>query len=96
MSDREPPRPGQWYRDLDLESLFEVTRVTADEVSIQFFDGDTESFTGEQWQGLSLESVVQPRLETPQDEEWFSELDTEDYPVDSDTLRLWQESDDLG
>ena len=96
MSDREPPRPGQWYRDLDLESLFEVTRVTADEVSIQFFDGDTESLTGEQWQRLSLESVTQPRLETPQDEEWFSELDAEDYPVDGDTIRLWQESDDLG
>jgi hypothetical protein len=80
------PVPGQWYEDLEEESLFQVLSVDPDEelVQIQHEDGEVEEFELDIWHELDLDKATQPEGWTgspaaaDDDEEWDEDEDEDD------------------
>lgn len=86
------PVPGQWYEDLEEESLFQVLSVDPDEelVQIQHEDGEIEEFDLDTWHELDLDKATQPEGwsgsddEDEDDEEWDEDEDEDDDDWDDD------------
>lgn len=77
---------GAWYRDIELDALFEV--VALDEVSrtveVQYADGAIGEFDFESWQQLQLKPAA-----APEDSDIAYELSNEDRWTDNSTLESW-------
>jgi hypothetical protein len=89
MSDVDPII-GNWYRNEETGNDFEVVAVDEDaqNVEIQYFDGELEELDLDAWYELPLEAI-----ETPED--WsgpFDELDEDDLGYDEEEL---SDEDDL-
>lgn len=90
------PVPGQWYEDLEEESLFQVLSVDPDEelVQIQHEDGEIEEFDLDTWHELDLDKGTEPEGwsgsedDDEDDEEWEEdeEEDEDDWDDDDDDL----------
>ncbi|MGC3979855.1 MAG: hypothetical protein QM808_01175 [Steroidobacteraceae bacterium] len=83
------PVPGQWYEDLEEESLFQVLSVDPDEelVQIQHEDGEIEEFDLDTWHELDLDKGEEP-------EGWSGSEDDEDEDEDDDWEEDEEEEDD--
>lgn len=75
MSDLDPI-VGNWYKNLEDETRFEVVALDekAQAIEIQYFDGEVEELDLDTWYDLVLEAIEAP-------EDWsgaYDELDPED------------------
>lgn len=75
MLKRIQPEVGNWYENVDAETLFEVVAIDEDgsTLAIQYFEGELEELDLETFWQLSLRTVDQP-------EDWAGpyEIDQED------------------
>ncbi len=87
------PVPGQWYEDLEEESLFQVLSVDPDEelVQIQHEDGEIEEFDLDTWHELDLDKASEPEGWSGSEEEWDEDEDEEEEDEDEDD---WDEDED--
>jgi hypothetical protein len=79
MNDLDPI-VGNWYRDLDSQTDFEVVAVDEDAqtVEIQYFEGEVEEIDLDSWYAMILEPIEQP-------EDWsgpFDDVEPEDLGYD--------------
>ena len=74
MSAGEDPVLGGWYRDIDLDRIFQVVAFddTDGVVEVQFSDGDVQALELDEWQALTLEPATEP-------DEWY---DADEYDDD--------------
>ena len=72
------PQIGNWYRDLQAGSIFEVVAID-DAVEAQMVDGEICEYDLESWDELLLETIEEP-------EDWRNpfELSGDDYRDSSD------------
>jgi hypothetical protein len=75
MSELDPV-VGNWYKNLEDESEFEVVAVDDDAqtVQIQYFDGEVEEIDLDSWYELALEAIAEP-------EDWsgaYDEMEADD------------------
>lgn len=70
MPNELDPIVDQWYVHLDKGQRFYVTAIqeTDDSVEVQYFDGDLEEFTFEDWRELNVALSEQP-------ENWSGAID---------------------
>ena len=56
------PIVGEWYEQLGKGQAFQVVAVNddAETIEIQYFDGDIEEFTLEEWYDLDVVTTVEP------------------------------------
>ena len=95
------PVPGQWYEDLEEESLFQVLSVDPDEelVQIQHEDGEIEEFDLDTWHELDLDEASEPEGwsgsedDEDEDEDWEEDEDEDDWDEDEDDDD-WDDDDD--
>lgn len=90
------PKVGQWYENLDEETLFRVTAMDEDEGLVTLhYDGDDEpeQIDLDAWYELDLEESDAPEGLADDDEEWDEE-DEEDEDEDEDEDDDWDEDDD--
>lgn len=88
------PKVGQWYENLDEETLFRVTAMDEDEGLVTLhYDGDDEpeQIDLDAWYELDLEESDPPEGLADDDEEW-DEDDEEDEDDDEDDD--WDEDED--
>lgn len=88
------PKVGQWYENLDEETLFRVTAMDEDEGLVTLhYDGDDEpeQIDLDAWYELDLEESDPPEGLADDDEEWDEE---EDEDEDEDEEDDWDEDDD--
>ncbi len=87
------PVPGQWYEDLEEESLFQVLSVDPDEelVQIQHEDGEIEEFDLDTWHELDLDKADEPEgwsgsedEDEDEDEDWDEDEDEDDWDDEDD------------
>ncbi len=96
------PVPGQWYEDLEEESLFQVLSVDPDEelVQIQHEDGEIEEFDLDIWHELDLDKATQPEGwsgsedDDEDDEEWEEDEEEDEDDWDDDDEDLDDDEDD--
>jgi hypothetical protein len=95
------PVPGQWYEDLEEESLFQVLSVDPDEelVQIQHEDGEIEEFDLDTWHDLDLDKATEPEgwsgSEDDEDEEdWDEDEDEDEDDWDEDDEDDMDDDDD--
>lgn len=84
------PVPGQWYKDLDAQELFQVLSVDPDEeiLEVQYENGDIEELDLDTWHELDLDQAQEP-------EGWSgSEDDDEEDDLDLDEEEDEDEDDD--
>jgi hypothetical protein len=88
------PEIGNWYRHMDKGGAFQVVDADDEEdlVEVQSFEGDIESFSGNEWRSLDIETTDQP-------EDWTGPYDgpLQDDPGHGDSeLRAteWQSTPD--
>lgn len=62
------PSIGAWYRDVQLDCLFEVVAMDDDTVEIQYFDGSVEEWEHGTWRDHDLEETQPP-------EDWSGPFD---------------------
>src|SRR3569623_750230 len=74
VSAGEDPVLGGWYRDIDLDRIFQVVAFddTDGVVEVQFSDGDVQALELDEWQALTLEPATEP-------DEWY---DADEYDDD--------------
>jgi hypothetical protein len=90
------PVPGQWYKDLDAEEVFQVLSVDPDEeiLEVQYENGDIEELDLDTWHELDLDQAEQPEgwagSEDDDDDEDF-DLDEEEEEDEDDD---WDEEED--
>jgi hypothetical protein len=96
------PVPGQWYKDLDAEEVFQVLSVDPDEeiLEVQYENGDIEELDLDTWHELDLDKAEEPEgwsgsddEEEEEDEEFEEEEEDEDDDWDDDDDD-WEEEDD--
>jgi hypothetical protein len=88
------PVQGQWYEDLDEETVFQVMSVDPDEelVTIQHENGEIEELDLDTWHELDLEKADQPEGWAGSEDEDEDDLDVDDEEEDEDDD--WDEDDD--
>lgn len=79
MANELDPIIGQWYLHHDKGEMFCVVALDPDErsVEIQFFDGDVEELTADQWRSLDVETCEPP-------EDWtgpYDDIERDDLGV---------------
>ncbi len=77
------PQVGNWYKDTELDQIFEVVAVDddLDSIEAQFIDGELCEYDLDSWRQLKLEAVEEP-------EDWRNafELSDDDYRHWDDTM----------
>lgn len=70
MNNDIEPAIGNWYQDLADGATFQVVSTDEDEamVELQYFDGDIEEVTLDEWRGMELEATDAP-------EDWSGPID---------------------
>lgn len=70
MDNAIEPTVGSWYQDLEDGDIFQVVSSDEDEsvLEIQYFDGDVEEVTLEEWRGMDVEVTDAP-------EDWTGPVD---------------------
>lgn len=70
MDNAIEPTVGHWYQDLEDGELFQVVSSDEDEavLELQFFDGDVEEVSLEEWRGMDVEVTDAP-------EDWTGPVD---------------------
>lgn len=64
------PAVGHWYQDLEDGEVFQVVSTDEDEavLELQYFDGDVEEVSMEEWRGMDVEVTDPP-------EDWTGPVD---------------------
>ncbi len=88
MLRRIQPEVGNWYENVEEETLFEVVTVEEDgsAVAIQYFDGELEEMEIETFWQLPLRSVEQP-------EDWAGPYEIDQEDRDDQDLPTLHETD---
>ncbi len=70
MDNAIEPTVGHWYQDLEDGELFQVLAFDEDEsvLEMQYFDGDLEEVSLEEWRGMDVEVTDAP-------EDWTGPVD---------------------
>jgi hypothetical protein len=92
MSDLDPI-VGNWYKNLEDETRFEVVALdeSAQTVEIQYFDGEVEELDLDTWYELGLEAIEAP-------EDWsgaYDGLDPDDLGYSDDAAMPDNKDDPL-
>ena len=76
------PTVGQWYRDDERGSIFEIVAIDHDFIEVQHEDGDIEEYDADSWSDLILHAVDAP-------EDWRNGigLTGEDRRMDDDIVQ---------
>ena len=89
------PVPGQWYKDLDAQELFQVLSVDPDEeiLEVQYENGDIEELDLDTWHELDLDQAQEPEgWSGSEDDE--DELDAEEEEEEEDEDDDWNNDED--
>ena len=83
MPHRYRPSVGNWYKDIEYNTIFEVVAKDEDEgsVEIQYYDGEIEELDLDLWYQLDLKYIAEP-------DDWSGpyELSKEDHPSDDEAI----------
>jgi len=88
------PLPGQWYKSLDDEEVFQVLSIDEDSelIELRYEDGDVEEIDYETWHELDLNLTEEPEgwsgsedeEEDDEDDDWDDDEDEDDDDDDDD------------
>lgn len=99
MSRDYEPVPGQWYENLEDDESFRVLKVDedAEQVQIEYLDGEIEELDVEAWHEMDLEPTEEPEGwaedEEEDDDDWDEDEDEDDEDEDDDD-EDWDEDED--
>lgn len=81
MRHSHQPYVGKWYRNHDINNIFEVVASDDDSVEIQYFAGEIEEVDLDTWYDLDLKQIPAP-------EDWSGpfELSHDDMGYSDETL----------
>ena len=90
------PKAGQWYENLDEDTLFRVVRVDEDEgiITLHYEDDDeAEEIDLDSWYEMDLELSAAPEVPSDYDEEdeWDDEEEDDDEDDEDDD---WDDDDE--
>ena len=70
MDNAIEPTVGSWYQDLEDGEIFQVVSSDEDEsvLEVQYFDGDVEEVSLDEWRGMDVEVTAAP-------EDWTGPFD---------------------
>jgi len=92
------PVPGQWYKDLDAQELFQVLSVDPDVeiLEVQYENGDIEELDLDTWHELDLDQAQEPEgWSGSEDEDEDDDLDLEEEEdEDEDEDDDWDDDDE--
>jgi hypothetical protein len=88
--DYEPVK-GQWYENVEEDETFRVLTVDedAEQVEIEYLDGDIEEMDIDTWHEMDLEKIAEPEGWADKDDEDEDEEEEEEDEDDD-----WDEDDD--
>lgn len=75
------PYRGQWYKRIDLDTLFEVVAIDEEDktIEIQYFNGEIEELDESSWNELTITAAAAP-------EDWSGALEVDTYSLSEDTI----------
>jgi hypothetical protein len=91
------PVPGQWYKDLDAQELFQVLSVDPDEeiLEVQYENGDIEELDLDTWHELDLDQAQEPEGWSGSEDDEEDDLDLEEEEEeDEDEDDDWDDDED--
>ncbi len=94
MDNAIEPTVGRWYQDLEGGELFQIVSSDADEavLEVQYFDGDVEEISLEEWRGMDVEVTDPPEDWTgPVDEVAREDLDFSEIRSEGERRGLAEE-----
>lgn len=90
------PVPGQWYKDLDAEELFQVLSVDPDEeiLEVQYENGDIEELDLDTWHELDLDQAEEPEGWSGSEDEDEDDYDLDEEDEEEEDEDDWDDDDD--